>query len=241
VRRQAQDKEAGEGGKRVLRLPHIDWRIGSDAVDSVRAVAIACAPVSVGPSSEPLRAERTELCTALRARWSGRAPSDIDTLGPARALYRAFGIDPTKTRPSSEALLRRVLRGLAVPDVSNAVDLGNLLSLELQLPLGLYDAARIVAPVVLRRGRRAESYAGIRKDTVHLAGRPVLADGLGPFGNPTSDSARTAVGPATRSLWMVVFAPFDFDPARLAAHGRRAAQALGSHLGPAGLDPASDQ
>jgi DNA/RNA-binding domain of Phe-tRNA-synthetase-like protein len=88
------------------------------------------------------------------------------------------------------------------------------------LPYGLYDADLVVGAVALRRGRPGESYAGIRKDDVHLEGRLLLADQQGPFGNPTSDSARTMVTTSTRRLLVVVFAPRTF-----------AADALGRVLG----------
>ena len=91
------------------------------------------------------------------------------------------------------------------------VDVCNWCSLETQLPYGLYDAARIEGDVELRLGRVAESYAGIRKDDVHVAGRITLADGVGPFGNPTSDSARTMVTTATQRALVVVFAPQEID------------------------------
>jgi DNA/RNA-binding domain of Phe-tRNA-synthetase-like protein len=124
-----------------------------------------------------------------------------------RAMYRRIGLDPTKHRPSSEALLRRVRRGDELPRINNVVDVVNWCSLESQLPFGLYDADKIHGQVELRMGREGEEYAGIRKDTVHLAGRLTLADDLGPFGNPTSDSARTMVTEATVRVMVVVFAP----------------------------------
>jgi DNA/RNA-binding domain of Phe-tRNA-synthetase-like protein len=125
----------------------------------------------------------------------------------ARSLYRVFGLDPTRTRPSSEALLRRVRRGEALPRVNTAVDVCNWCSLEVQLPFGLYDAGLIEPPVELRRGGPGDAYAGIRKDAVHLDGRPALFDARGPFGNPTSDSARTMTTVRTRDVLAVVFAP----------------------------------
>src|SRR5437762_3345824 len=79
-------------------------------------------------------------------------------------------------------------------------------------------AGRVRGPVSLRRGLPGEAYQGIRKDSVHLEGRPVLADEDGPFGNPTSDSLRTAMTPATRSLVMVIFAPAAYVRDRLEAH-----------------------
>jgi DNA/RNA-binding domain of Phe-tRNA-synthetase-like protein len=89
--------------------------------------------------------------------------------------------------------------------------------------------------VSLRRGRPGESYPGIRKDEVHLEGRPVLADAAGPFGNPSSDSLRTAVSERTRSLWLVIFAPASLPQDLLRARAAEAGEAIVRHLaGPAG-------
>jgi DNA/RNA-binding domain of Phe-tRNA-synthetase-like protein len=200
----------------------------------VRLGLIQAAPVRVGPASQPLIAAATEVCSRLVERHAGLAPAEIDALQPARELYRSFGIDPTRIRPSSEALLRRVLRGRPFPWILDAVDVANLCGLEFLLPIGLYDVDRIEGPVTLRAGRPGESYPGIRKDDVHLAGRPVLADARGAFGNPTSDSARTAVSESTRSLWMVVFAPASLDRDRLAGHVERARDYLSRYLAPPG-------
>ncbi len=125
-----------------------------------------------------------------------------------RNMYRRVGLDPTKHRPSSEALLRRVRRGDALPRINAMVDVCNWCSLEFQLPYGLYDAAKIEGDVIeMRIGREGESYPGIRKDDVHVGGRIALADAAGPFGNPSSDSARTMVTTATTRALVVVFAP----------------------------------
>ncbi len=143
-----------------------------------------------------------------QAAESARAAAEAaDVTAAVRAMYRRVGIDPTKTRPSSEALLRRVRKGDALPRINSLVDIVNWCSLESQLPFGLYDRAHIRGPVSLRLGRDGEEYAGIRKDVVHVAGRLILADDEGPFGNPTSDSARTMVTSATTSALIVIFAP----------------------------------
>lgn len=124
-----------------------------------------------------------------------------------REMYRRIGLDPTKTRPSNEALLRRVRRGDSFPRVNGLVDAVNLTSLEVQLPYGVYDRSAISGAVVLRLGTDGEAYDGIRKDTVHVAGRLTVADDRGPFGNPTSDSARTMVTTGTTEALVVVYAP----------------------------------
>ncbi len=131
-------------------------------------------------------------------------PADVQTV---REMYRRIGLDPTKTRPSNEALLRRVRRGDPFPRVNALVDAVNICSLECQLPYGVYDRAAIEEPITLRLGRDGEAYDGIRKDTVHIAGRVTVADARGPFGNPTSDSARAMVTTATRDALVVVYAP----------------------------------
>jgi DNA/RNA-binding domain of Phe-tRNA-synthetase-like protein len=132
-----------------------------------------------------------------------------------RTMYKRIGLDPTKTRPSNEALLRRVRKGQSLPRVNSLVDVINWCSVEFQLPYGLYDRARISGPVTLRLGRDGEEYSGIRKDTVHVSGRLALVDDAGPFGNPTSDSARTMVTAATHDALVVVFAPVSVAMAAL--------------------------
>ena len=74
-------------------------------------------------------------------------------VGAVRTMYKRVGLDPTKTRPSSEALLRRVRRGDSLPRINSMVDVCNWCSLEFQLPYGLYDASRIEGDVELRIGR----------------------------------------------------------------------------------------
>ena len=139
-------------------------------------------------------------------------PADVAAV---RTMYKRVGLDPTKTRPSSEALLRRVRKGDPLPRINSLVDVCNWCSLEFQLPYGLYDTAHVEGDIELRIGRDGESYPGIRKDDVHVGGRLTLADRQGPFGNPTSDSARTMVSTETVSALVVVFAPVELGAARL--------------------------
>lgn len=126
-----------------------------------------------------------------------------------RTMYKKVGIDPTKTRPSNEALLRRVRKGDTLPRINSAVDIVNWCSLEFQLPYGLYDASKLTVGVTMRLGVVGETYAGIRKDDVNVAGRITVADDAGAFGNPTSDSARTMVTPGATELLVVVYAPIE--------------------------------
>lgn len=129
-----------------------------------------------------------------------------------RAMYKRMGVDPTKTRPSSEALLRRVRKGDSLPRVNGLVDIVNWCSVETQISFGLYDLARVQPPVTLRLGMAGEGYDGIRKDRVNVEGRLTLVDAVGPFGNPTSDSARTMTTPSTTDVLVVLFVPAGAAP-----------------------------
>ena len=165
--------------------------------------------VSVTAGSPAIDAELAAVVASVVA----APPGDTQAV---REMYRRVGLDPTKTRPSNEALLRRVRRGDPFPRVNSLVDAVNLCSLQCQLPYGVYDRATLAGGLTLRLGRDGECYAGIRKDLVHVDGRVTVADAAGPFGNPTSDSARAMVTTATRAALVVVYAPAATAPAAVA-------------------------
>ena len=181
----------------------------------VAAPALTLDPVVVRAVEPALDAPLAAAAVGMR---TGEADDAITAA--VRTMYKRVGIDPTKTRPSSEALLRRVRRGDPLPRINSLVDVINWCSLESQLPFGLYDRDAIRGDVVLRLGRAGEEYAGIRKDAVHVAHRLTLADDVGAFGNPTSDSARTMVTTNTTSALVVVFTPVAFTAAAVRALDR---------------------
>ena len=154
--------------------------------------------------TEPRDDFELEVARAMQASRSG----DVSDVGRARALYRQFGTDPTKVRPSSEALLRRLKKGEPFPRVNSLVDVANAMSVQLQVPVGLYDLEKIRGDVlVLRLGTEGEKYTGIGKERVNLAGRICIADAEGPCGNPSADSARTMISTATERAAWIYFLP----------------------------------
>jgi DNA/RNA-binding domain of Phe-tRNA-synthetase-like protein len=197
-------------------MTNLELAVASDVAGKVRLGVLVLAGVAVKEADPALAAEVAAACADLRARYGDGKSAEVPGAADARTLYKALGMDPTKTRPSSEALLRRALKGEALYRVNTLVDALNLSSLRAQLPFGLYDLDQVRPPVVLRRGAPGESYEGIRKGPVHVEGRPVLVDATGPFGNPTSDSARTMITTATTNALVVVYAPFGHNAGRLA-------------------------
>lgn len=164
-----------------------------------------------------------------REQFAGLAPSQIEGLGEARRLYKSFGQDPSRHRPSSEALVRRVLNNKGLYRLNNAVDTCNLASLTFLLPIGMYDLDLVQGDVVLRTGRAGEEYPGIRKGPVHLQDRLALFDEQGGFGSPTSDSARTCVTESTRRILAVIMATGQYEPDRMQSHAERFGSLFAGH------------
>jgi DNA/RNA-binding domain of Phe-tRNA-synthetase-like protein len=176
-------------------------------LDGVRLGVLEAAPVRVEPGSPDLAREVGAVCRDLERRLRVQDVAELEPLRNVRAMFRAWGVDASRYRPSAEALLRRIVQGKGLDLIANVVDIVNLGSIETGWPFGGYDRAAIHPPVSFRLGLPGETYEGIGKRVWHLADRPVLADALGPFGSPISDSTRTMVTEGAHSLLVVIFAP----------------------------------
>ncbi len=137
---------------------------------------------------------------------------EVGAVARARELYRRFGLDPTRVRPSSEALLRRLKKGEPLPRINSLVDVANALSVQLQVPVGLYDLDKVKGDeLVIRLGGKREGYTGIGKERVNVEGRICVADAEGPCGNPSADSARTMITTETERAAWIYFLPVRED------------------------------
>ncbi len=161
----------------------------------------------VAPALAELAREMDAICERLRRELTLEQVAELASVLSVRAMFRAWGVDPSRYRPSAEALLRRVVQGKGLYRVSNVVDINNLGSIETGWPYGSYDSANVEPPVSFRLGLAGEKYEGIGKHVWHLEGRPVLADRQGPFGSPISDSVRTMITEATSAVLTAIFVP----------------------------------
>ena len=146
------------------------------------------------------------LASQLRERFADAQPTDDPTVAAVRKLFREAGTDPTRYRPSSEALLRRVLKGDDLPVIHPLVDLNNLLSLSLLVPCCVIDPRHVEPPFTFRRGREGESMESMR-GPFGLEDRPVLEDQQGPFWTPITDSERVMLREDTGEVWLVAYLP----------------------------------
>jgi DNA/RNA-binding domain of Phe-tRNA-synthetase-like protein len=172
---------------------------------SFRQLAIDNIQVRETPAE--LRTMIQDLAAETAARYKDVVLSEIPAVKGTRGILHQAGVDPTRYRASSEALLRRVVKGQGLYFINSAVDVANYFSLKLLVPMGLFDADRIKGPIEFRPGRAGETYEGVGRSTLNLEGFPLLADAEGPFGSAISDSTRTRVTMETQHLLWVIFAP----------------------------------
>ncbi len=151
---------------------------------------------------------RREVCQRARKRLELKSLSADPTVAALRKLFRAAGTDPTRYRPSSEALLRRVLKGDELPAISPLVDINNCLSVELAVPCCVMANGTFGPPYVFRAGLPGENYQSLR-GPFRLEGRPLLCDPTGPLDTPITGNERVKVTPETQRAWLVAYLPAD--------------------------------
>lgn len=122
----------------------------------------------------------------------------------SRLAYRRCGKDPARYRLSSEALMRRVVKGHQLYRINNVVDLLNLVSLKTGFSIGGYDADKISGNVIFDIGAKDEPYEAIGRGGLNIEFLPVFRDSISPFGSPTSDSVRTSVTGDTKRFLMII-------------------------------------
>ena len=139
----------------------------------------------------------TKIRESYELSWINKRPAIVAT----RNLYKYCGKDPNRYRVSSEALCRRVVRGLGVYRINTLVDLINLVSMGSGYSIGGFDADKIVGDIVsLGVGRADEHFEGIGRGVLNVEGLPLYRDSVGGIGSPTSDEERTKLTLDTKNI-----------------------------------------
>lgn len=129
----------------------------------------------------------------------------IPSIEATRSVYRQLGKDPSRYRPSGEALVRRVLQGKDLYQINTVVDLINLASMEFGYSIGGFDYDKIQgSALALGVGLSGEPYEGIGRGMLNIEHLPVYRDAAGGIGTPTSDNERTALSLSTTHLLALV-------------------------------------
>ena len=157
------------------------------------------------PYCEELWQEIEALGERFRSELTTESLKDMTSIAATRRVYKVCGKDPSRYRPASEALIRRMLQGKELYQRDTLVDLVNLASIAYGYSIGGFDADKFVGnTLTLGIGREGEPYEGIGRGLLNICGLPVYRDAEGGVGTPTSDNERTKMTIDTRHLVVLI-------------------------------------
>lgn len=155
--------------------------------------------------NETLWRKIDEFTVGYREMYTTDSIKDMAAIRATREAYKKCGKDPSRYRPSGEALCRRILRGIPLYQIDTLVDLINLVSIRYGYSIGGFDADKIQGDtLVLGIGRPGEPYQGIGRGELNIEGMPVYRDAIGGIGTPTSDNERTKLELGTTHLLTII-------------------------------------
>jgi DNA/RNA-binding domain of Phe-tRNA-synthetase-like protein len=170
--------------------------------------------------SDALWEEIGQMGEQLRRQLTTETLKSLPPIAATRAVYKRCGKDPSRYRPASEALIRRMLQGKELYQIDTLVDLINLASIAYGYSIGGFDASKFEGDTLtLGVGREGEPYEGIGRGMLNIAGLPVYRDSKGGVGTPTSDNERTKITIDTRHL-VVLINGYDGNEQRVVENAR---------------------
>lgn len=167
----------------------------------------ACVEANVqnSPYCQELWDEINALGEKYRDTLTTESLKEMSGIAATRKVYRACGKDPSRYRPASEALIRRMLQGKQLYQRDTLVDLVNLASIAFGYSIGGFDADKFEGETLtLGIGKAGEPYEGIGRGNINIEGLPVYRDSLGGVGTPTSDNERTKMMSDTSHLVVLI-------------------------------------
>ena len=163
--------------------------------------------LAVGEDQSGLADLRTRVTAEVTERFSEAAASAAHPpVAAMRKLFRAAGCDPTRYRPASEALLRRLVKGAELPAIHPLVDVNNCLSADLAVPCCVMKEGSLGTSLVFRPGAADENYESLR-GPFNAETKPLLVDEIGPIDTPITGSERVKVQSDTEKAWLVAYLP----------------------------------
>ena len=176
------------------------------------------AQVENTPFCEELWNEIEALGEKYKQTLTTESLKELSGIAATRKVYRACGKDPSRYRPASEALIRRMLQGKKLYQIDTLVDLINLGSIAYGYSIGGFDADKFKGDTLtLGVGKANEPYEGIGRGNINIEGLPVYRDQMGGVGTPTSDNERTKIERKTTHL-VVLINGYDGDEKQIRAN-----------------------
>ena len=157
---------------------------------------ISLSDLKVGQSTPSFEEYEKTIFKEIRFQLTLDEAKDNPIFRSYRDLYWTFGMDPTKLRVSSEAVLRRILKGMNLWRISDIVDIVNLASAYHKIPIGLIDVSKLNGDLVIRSAFAGEVFQRIGGKTITCRGREIVVaddEKIVCFGYATHDSERTMI------------------------------------------------
>ncbi len=161
----------------------------------------ACPEVRIGlinarvvnePTCDELWAEIEDAAREIAQQYELLQINQRPAIAATRHLYKALGKDPSRYRVSSEALCRRIIRGLGIYRLTTLIDVVNLVSIKSGYAISGLDGDCIEGDTLtMSVGTADDVYNGIGRGVLNIEGMPVYRDAAGPIATPTSDEERT--------------------------------------------------
>lgn len=193
--------------------------------------AVVEAHVANTPYCDPLWQEIASQAEHYRQTLTTETLKLLPAIAATRSIYRACGKDPSRYRPASEALIRRLLQGKQLYQINTLVDLINLASIRFGYSIGGFDASKFAGTsLTLGIGRAGEPYEGIGRGTINIEGLPVYRDAIGGVGTPTSDNERTKILPDTTHTCILING-YDGREEQVVANAQYLIELLTRHAG----------
>ncbi|MDE5674905.1 MAG: hypothetical protein K2I44_06150 [Muribaculaceae bacterium] len=157
------------------------------------------------PTSDDLWNEICQKCENISGIYKLEEINKRPAIAATRKAYKALGKEPNRYRPSSEAMCRRIINGKGLYRLSSLIDIINLISIASGYSIGGFDNDKIEGDsLLLDAGTHHDTFEGIGRGIINIAGLPVYRDLKGGIGTPTSDEERTKLTLHTSNLLMLV-------------------------------------
>ena len=117
--------------------------------------------VIISKSHPDLERFKEEVYARIKGKYTIESLKDSPRVRAYRDFFWRIGIDPTKNRPSAEALIRRILAEKPIPQINTLVDAYNLASAEVAIPMAAFDLDRLEGELVMRFAKNGEEFLGI--------------------------------------------------------------------------------
>lgn len=184
-------------------------KFSQEVLDTFPGISVAegaILSVQIAREDPRLDALKQEIIRVITSRYTPEQVKDDPVFRAYRDFFWSVGVDPTKTRPASEALVRRILSGGKLPGINTAVDAYNLASACSGIPVAAFDADTLTGDLTLRFAQEGEQFLGIgmEKPVVLKKNQVIMTDERQIIAiYPYRDSDSTKVTVRTRNIRII--------------------------------------